>query len=192
MANQRLFVKEIAHQERVGNSMSTTYCYNPKGQLTIFWKGEKVADRANVKPGDAFIVSCNGSKPSIDKLKVPHRNDDLLMWLLSFGKEARAHSAEEYTILLNNRRDEYGWWNYSEQKISGEGYEFTLCNRSDCDGVHHLASYIDRPVDKGMVKEVLTAWHAVRWLYWPKDFVCRLLQDRFGFTEAELAELIIN
>ena len=189
MANQRLFITGTAHQESVGNSVSVTYCYNQKGQLTLFWKGEKVAERTGVKIGDAFVVSCNGAKPTIDSLKVPHRNDDLLMWLLSFGKEARAHSAEEYTLLLNNRRDEHGWWNYGEREVCGDGYAFILCNRSDCGGVHHLAAFIDCWVDKELVKEVILAWSKVRGIYWPKNFVYRLLQNRFGFAAAELAEV---
>lgn len=187
MANQRLFIEKIAHQEKVGNSMSTTYCYNSKGQLTIFWKGEKVAERTGVKIGDAFVISCNGAGPTIDNLKVPYRNNDLLMWLLSFGKEARAYSAEEYTLLLNNRRDEYGWWNYGERGIAGDGYAFTLCNRPDCGGVHHLAAYVDRPVDKQLVKEVLFSWS--RGVYYPHAFVEKILRDRFGFTDYDLKEL---
>ena len=188
MANQRLFINETAHMVRVGNSMSTKYCYNKKGQLTIFWKGEKVAERFGVKPGDAFIVSCDGYEPELHKLKLPHRNDDLLMWLLSFNKEERAYSAEEYTSLLDRQRSNYGWWNYRESGCSGDGYAFTLCNRSDCGGVYHIAAFVDgRKINRDFVKEVFRKFP--RFIYWPQSFVEKILRDRFGFDSLDLAEI---
>lgn len=110
MANQKLFIEKTTMEAaRVGNSMSTTYTYDGS-RLTLFWRNRKVAERIGVKAGDAFIVRCDGSEPTISKLKVPHKNDDLLMWLLSFSKEDRAYSAESYQELLAQRREEYDWW----------------------------------------------------------------------------------
>lgn len=190
MANQRLFISTMAHHEQVGNSMSTTYCYNKQGKLTLFWKGNKVAEKTGVKPGDAFVVSCNGSEPTLSKLKVPHRNEDLLMWLLSFNRETRSYSEADYHQLLARQRDFHEWWNYRDWTTQGEGYAFTLCNRSDCGGVCHIAAYIDRKVDKALVKEVLQKWE--RGIYWPRSFVEALLENRFGFTDAELASMEVS
>lgn len=185
MANQRLFIEANVHQGKVGNSMSTTYACNGN-ILTLFWKGQKVAERTGVKVGDAFIVHCNGSEPTISKLKVPHRNDDLLMWLLSFDKENRAYSADEYRQLLEQQRKEYNWQGYHEASIEGKGYAFTLCNRPDCGGAHHIAAYV-RGANKAMVKEVFQkCGHG---LHWPQDFIDSLLKKRFNFSNAELKKL---
>lgn len=190
MANQKLFVNNAdmfaVKPLQVGNSMSTTYTYDGD-VLAIFWKGRKVTERSGVKIGDAFVVSCNGSEPTISKLKVPHRNNDLLMWLLSYERSNRAYSKTNYDQLLAKQRKEYSWWGYHDWGISGKGYAFTLCNRSDCGGVHHIAAYVEGKVTKKMVKEVIQRWE--RGLYWPKDFVEGLLKKRFGFTDAELKEL---
>lgn len=187
MANQKLFIEKTTMEAaRVGNSMSTTYTYDG-GRLTLFWRNRKVTERIGVKAGDAFIVRCDGSEPTLSKLKVPHRNDDLLMWLLSFSKEDRAYSAESYQELLAQRREEYDWWGYQDSEYKGDGYAFTLCNRSDCGGVHHIASFVDRKVDKELVKEVFLKWG--RGIYWPRVFVERILRDRFGFTDCDLEEL---
>ena len=173
----------------VGNAMSTMYCYNQKGQLTIFWKGKKVAERTGVKSGDAFIVSCDGGKPELHKLRVPHRNEDLLMWLLSFGKENRTYSEEKYVQLFSERRCQNYWSMYSDWTIEGPGYAFALCNRPDCGGVIHMAAYVDRnKVDKAMVREVFLKWE--RGIYWPRDFVENILKERFGFTKTELRTLV--
>ena len=190
MANQRLFISNAdAFAEKliqVGNSMSTTYSYDGD-KLTLFWKGRKITERTGVKYGDAFIVHCDGSEPTISKLKVPHRNNDLLMWLLSFNKDNRAYNGATYQDLLAQQREENDWWGYRDWGIEGKGYAFTLCNRSDCGGVHHIAAFIDRKVDKALIKEVLQGWE--RGLYWPQDFVERLLKKRFGFTDVELSEI---
>lgn len=189
MANQKLFISNEAafaiEPLRVGNSMSTRYTYDGD-KLTLFWRGCKVAEKSRVKFGDAFVVHCNGDKPTLSTLKVPHRNDDLLMWLLSFDKECRAHDVSEYQSLLAKQRQENGQWGYRDWGIEGEGYAFKLCNRSDCGGVYHIAAYVNE-TNKAMVKEVLRKWE--RGLYWPQEFVTSLLKKRFGFTNREIEEL---
>lgn len=186
MANQRLFVNDpVLEPTRVGNSISTSYTYDGD-KLTVFWKRETV-EKTGIKPGDGLIISCYGDTPSIKKLGLPHQNADLLMWLCSFNKEARAHSLAEYQKLLEQRRPSFDWWGYSEWEIKGEGYAFTLCNRCDCGGVNHVAAYIDRPVTRAMVKEVLLKWK--RGVYFPREFVEKVLRNRFGFTEADLTEI---
>ncbi len=189
MANQKLFVSSAdafaVKPLQVGNSMSTTYTYDGS-ILRIFWKGNEVTTKTGVKDGDAFIIKCGGTAPTICKLKVPHRNDDLLMWLLSYDKESRAYNEGDYQRLLSQQRKEYGWRGYRDWEVSGKNYSFTLCNHSDCGGVYHIAAYV-KNADKKMAKEIIQKWE--RGIYWPKSFVKSLLKKRFGFTDAELEEL---
>lgn len=96
----------------------------------------------------------------------------------------------DYQQLLQRQRQENSWFGYRDWGISGDDYAFTLCNRSDCGGVNHIAAYVDKKVTKEVVKEVIQQWE--RGIYWPKGFVENLLRKRFGFTDAELRELPLD
>lgn len=185
MANQKLFIEANVCNGKVGNSMSTTYTYDGN-TLTLFRKGRKVIEKTGVKVGDAFIVKCNGSEPTICKLRVPHRNDDLLMWLLSFDKENRAYSADEYQQLLKQQRERHDQSKCHECSIEGKGYAFTLCSYPDCNGTHRIAAYV-HGANKAMVKEIFQK--CGRGLHWPQDFIDGLSKKRFNFSNAELKKL---
>lgn len=189
MALQKLFLTETAHQAQVGNSMSTTYCFDPKREsLTIFWKDQKVC-QCKAELGDAFLVNCNGSEPVVNKLRLPHKNSDLIMWLLSFSKECRAHSQEEFDQLLSCQRKEYDWGKaYCESEATGEKFRFVLCNRSDCAGANHIAAFVSDDIGKEDVLEMLKKYCEIRWIYYPESFVQKVLQDRFGISEQEFWE----
>lgn len=192
MALQKLFLTEKVHQERVGNSMSTTYCFDPKREtLTIFWKDQKVC-QCKAQLGDAFVVNCNGSEPVVNKLRLPHKNSDLIMWLLSFSKECRTHSQEEFDQLLACQRKEYDWWAYRESEVTGENFRFVLCNRSDCGGVNHIAAFVSDDIGKKEALEMLKKYSEIRWIYYPESFVQKVLQDRFGISEQEFQEAALH
>lgn len=188
MAEQKLFLEKKAHLETVGNSMSTTYCFDPKREcLTVFWKEEKIY-QCKARLGDAFVVDCWGGTPKVHKLKLPHRNADLLMWLFSFSKSLRTHSMADFEELLDHQREQYAWWNYSEDLVKDEKFAFALCNRSDCGGVHHIAAYVADDLSKEEVIEVLRGYRKIRFLYYPEYFIKKVLKNRFGITEAEVEE----
>ena len=173
--------------------MSTTYTYNPETKtLKVFWKrGEPVVLR-NITESEPIWVNCWGGVPEVKRIKLPRRKADCLAWLLDFSKETRTHSKEEYESLLERQRELYNWWNYQEYTRSDESWSLTLCNRSDCGGVHHIACMITDAAasDKETVKAILSAWSELRWMYFPKEFVKGVLRDRFGFTESDLEEVI--
>lgn len=188
MALQKLFLTETAHQAQVGNSMSTTYSFDTEREkLTVFWRGQKVCER-KAKMGDAFVVKCFGSEPTVSKMKLPHRNSDLIMWLLSFPKDCRAYSQEEFDQLFFEQRDIYDWSNYREWQVKGEKFEFILCNRPDCGGVHHMEAFVSDDITKEDVLEMLRKYKAIRGIYYPESFVKKVLQDRFGISEEEVDE----
>lgn len=193
MATQKIFVSDTHGEKlRVGNSMSAYYTYDAQTKtLKVFWKSEAVVLQG-VSDGEPIWVNCWGGVPEVKRVKLPRRKADCLAWLLDFPKAVRTHSEEEYTNLLERQREEYSWWNYQEYTRTGEGYAITLCNRSDCGGVHHIACMITDAAasDKGTVKAILRAWAELRWMYYPKEFVKGILRDRFGFTESDLEEVI--
>jgi hypothetical protein len=194
MATQKVFIENTnGTRMAVGNSMSTTYTYNPGTKtLKVFWKRGEPVVLQNVTEGEPIWVNCWGGIPELKRVKLPRRKADCLAWLMDFSKETRTHSKEEYENLLERQRESYDWWNYQEYTRSNEGWSLTLCNRSDCGGVHHIACYIsdEAAENKDAVKTILKAWSELRWMYYPKEFVKGVLRDRFGFTESDLEEVI--
>ena len=194
MATQKIFVQGTKGERRaVGNSMSTTYSYDVSTMtLRVFWKRGKPVVLEGVTEGEPIWVNCWGGVPEVKRIKLPRRKADCLAWLMDFSKEVRTHSMEEYEDLLGHQRKSYDWWNYQEYSRTDEGkYALTLCNRSDCGGVHHIACFIsdEAAEDKSAVKDILKAWSELRWMYYPKAFVSRVLRDRFGFTEKDLEDV---
>ena len=194
MSSHKLFVENTNGKKKViGNSMSTTYLYDPKRKtLKVFWKYGSVIKLNNVNEGDPIWVGCWGDAPEVRRVRLPRRKADCLAWLLDFPKETRTHSEEEYEDLLRRQRVFYGWWNYEEYTSRERGrWAITLCNRSDCGGVYHVACFIsdEAAEDKDSVKNILEAWSRLRWMYFPKTFVCNVLRKHFGFSEADLEEV---
>lgn len=186
MANQKLFLTKKTHHELVGNSMSTSYCFDPKRNcLTVFWKDEKVF-QGIAHLGDVFVVNCYGGKPKVNKLKMPKRKSDILMWLFSFNKEARAHSTDEFNELLAEARHHNDFWNYREYTVNEELYKFVLCSRPDCGGVLHIAAYVSDEISKQDIIQMFNDYQKIRFLYYPISFIRNVLKESFGFSEDEL------
>ena len=194
MAIQKLFVENTnGTTVRVGSAMSTTYSYEPNTKtLKVFWKSEAPVVLQNVAEGEPILVDCWGGIPEVKRIKLPRRKADNLAWLFDFSKEVRTHSEDEYVNLLERQRELYDWRNYQEYTRRGSGWAITLCNRSDCGGVHHIACYISDEVadEKEEVKAILKAWSELRcWIVYPRAFVHKILVDRFGFSESDLQEI---
>ena len=195
MATHKLFVQDTNGKKRViGSAMSTTYTYDADTKtLKVFWKSKKpVVLLQGIVEGTPIWVNCNGGIPEVRKIKLPRRKADCLAWLLDFPKAVRTHSEEKYESLLEKQRQAYGWWGYEEYTQKEKGlWALTLCNRSDCGGVHHIACFISDKAaeDKESVKAILKAWSELRWMYYPKAFVQSVLRDRFGFSETDLEDV---
>lgn len=175
MANQRLFIIQNVQEGNVGSSMSTRYSFN-NGTLSIFWKGRTVLTQS-AKVGDAYLVECKGDIPKIMPLSLPHGNEEKVMWLCGFNKYCRALSREEYKEVLAKNRAARNWWNYREYTRSGDGWVVTLCNRPDFGGVHHVVAYIEKGASKAILKEFLEGYLQLRWFYFPKAFIQKVLED---------------
>ena len=196
MATHKIFVEDTSGKKKVvGEAISTTYTYDAgTGTLKVFWKSEKPVVLQNIAEGAPIWVNCNGGVPEVRRVKLPRRKADCLAWLFDFSKAVRTHSEEEYKSLLEKQRQgtAYGWWGYEEYTQKKEDlWALTLCNRSDCGGVYHIACFIsDKAAEnKESVKDMLKAWERLRWMYYPKAFVQSVLRDRFGFSESDLQEV---
>lgn len=191
MATHKIFAKDtLGMREQVG--MNTTYSYDRNSRtLKVFWKRGEPVTLENVTEGEPIWICCDGKIPKVRRAQLPRRNADCLAWLMDFPKEARAHSREEYENLLEKQREVYSWWNYQEITAHGAGWAVTLCTRQDCGGVYHIAIYIsdNAAADKDTVKYILRRWSEIRWMYYPADFVRKVLRERFGFTKADIKEV---
>lgn len=180
MALHKIFLNNEKKEGKIG--MSTRYLFNPdKNELKVLWHGHEVSREA--KPGDAFVVECNGGIPKIKKLKLPHSNAELIMWLCNYPKALRTHSKEEFEEKLKEQQKYREWWGYQEWFREGEKYAFGICNREDCGGVHHLVSYVAEDCTKEEFSEALRAYGKLRGVYYPKWFVENVLAKRLGINE---------
>ena len=188
MALHKLFLEKKATKKNVGNSMSTTYSFDPKkGVLTLFWKSRKFYE-CKAKLGEAFVVNCDGGKPKVHRIKLPQQKEDLLMWLFDFSKECRAHSKKEFELLLERERNRNSWKYYKEFWVQGNKFQFVLCNRSDCNGVYHMAAYVAPDIEKDDVLGAMKMYGEIRGIYYPINFVKKILKSRFGISEEEVLE----
>lgn len=143
MALHKLFLESNVENERVGNSMSTTYTFDGNS-LVIYWRDQEVYKRP-AKLGDAYAVGCNGGADiSVSPLRLPNGKEATIMWLCDFPKLNRAFTDNEYQRILEQERQSKHWWGYRERSRSGNGWAFTICNRPDCGGWYPLVMYIER------------------------------------------------
>lgn len=188
MATQRLFLgNSTVEMEQVGNSISTKYSFWPdKKMLEVYWKGKIVA-QFRAFPGQAFVVCCNGGIPEVNEIGIPYRKEDLVAWLLSYFKQARAYSPEGYFKLLKLRRKSFFWYDYSEWQTEGDNYIISLCYRKELKTVYHLACYISPDITKKEIIELFNSYG--KGFQYPSAFVKELLKKRLSFTDDEIAQI---
>lgn len=178
MANQRLFLTEIIEEEtRLGNSMSTSYLFDGE-RLKVFWKNKKAYDKP-ASIGDGYVVKCRGSAPEVLRLKTPRGREATVMWLCYFNNPDRTFSIEDYEELIEKRRELHRWWNYEEYTHGNRdiGWEYKLCNRSDCGGICRIAAYVKKGASDEVLEEFIKDYAATRGLSFPQEFVEKTLRD---------------
>lgn len=168
--------------------------------LHVDWCDVASAEVTGIKPGDAYIITQNNDDLTlkISPLKLPRRDDDLLMWLLGFGKERRAHC---YTVYAELRQNVLPWEvryygsnilderDCTECLISGKGYGFDFLVWKG--KFIRVAAYISRScrVDKDFVKKIINERQARLpsiVLPFPRAFIKKVLHNRFGLADDEI------
>lgn len=80
MAKHKITLEEMVSQERIGNSMSTSYSFNGS-ELTIHWERENKTIPAKV--GESYIVDCGGGMPNVYKFQYP--KNPFKLFRMEFG-----------------------------------------------------------------------------------------------------------
>lgn len=158
-----------------------------KGVLTVYLKETTVSTK--LQTGEVYCVGdFNRHGTPINRMRPPRNDADALMWLLDYNNQARYHDKASFDRFVESQH-------HDGQVIDvvwceGNGYGFAVSDRPERVGLYPLAAYIDkaRTVDKTLAKEVLENW---RWgIFYPRQYAERFLQERFGFTEEEVTELV--
>lgn len=193
MANQKLFIQDATNESGlVGRSTKTTY-HVVDGHLTIWRRGRQVAERFNVKDGDAFIVPCNrGKRVTITDFLLPQNNWDALMRLLGFNRRQQTKSMPDYT---DARYDLYrthpftpNWIEYGTYEIEKGSYSLLFtCQDGRADKSIIAYADPDIQVSKGLVLDVLYSYRGE--IGCTKHFFYKVLRERFGFDEQDIEDV---
>ena len=188
MATQRLFLgTNSVVRKRVGNAMSTEYSYFPDEKiLDVYWKGELVS-RKKAYPGQVWVICCNGVVPEVNEIGIPYHKEDLIAWLLSYFKQSRAYSIEEYMRLVKRRKKSFHWFGYKEWEIIGKNYRIAFCNSPYGSELYRLACYINPDISKVELIELFNRFN--RSFCYPKSFVREILKKKLNFIEEELNQI---
>lgn len=125
------------------------------GVLTLFWQREEVVRQSSVKPGDGFIVSCDGKKFSLKPITLP-KGANGLAWLFAFDKQARARDAHEFDELVEKCRHEYRYVTaYKEIHVEGDGFHFVFANDGQFTTPKRVAAYISKPLAAEAVRDAI-------------------------------------
>lgn len=185
MAKHRIYLTENFEKTHLGNSKSTSYSFD--GQtLRISWDFGKFIE-IKAKVGDAFIVNCNGSLPTITKLKVPQRKVDKIAWILGFPKELRTYSYEDYKELIkkNNKLNDWDGYNYWE--VQNEFYAYAICNQQNSDKLKNLAIYISPDIPNSDIVSLISE---IKCKQYPKKWVKLFIKNNLNLSLEEFDEII--
>ncbi|WP_113675792.1 hypothetical protein [Vallitalea guaymasensis] len=152
MSNQKIFIEESKEWRKVGNSMSTEYRTNPKGDFIIRWKGREKTCPYRV--GDFICVSCKGNFPTVSRIRYPKQPGRFIAWLFGYYGEKNCHSKDEAIKRLIEKRRYFEWINYEEYVYETEHAFVVQCNRMDCGGVYNIVCYIDNNITKEEINDL--------------------------------------
>ncbi|NFO03099.1 hypothetical protein FDB23_03050 [Clostridium botulinum] len=187
MSLQKIFLEEeVKVWKNVGNNATTFYKFDG---TTLTIKQENKIKTINAQLGECFIVDFNfGKFLEISPIKVPIKNNQKIMWLLSFPKDARCNSLAEYESKITTKRRFYYFDDFSSFGIEGEKYKITFCNRADGGGIHHMIAYVSEDINKQEIIEMLHKYNNKnkRGIYFPKNFTTKFFRENFNLTEDEI------
>lgn len=188
MAIHKIFIGDYNISKiRLGNSRSTDYSYSTDTYcLQIFWRGEEIICQEDVHPGDAFIVSCDGSEPKLNRLFLPKHPNDFLMYILGFGNGLRCHDWDTYNRVVEEQRKKKLTRDRTEYKFSGDSYYFSFCE--DAAGrTYHLAAIMLEKLEPEEYLEILSDWpYPIRY---PRPFLRTAFKERFKISNRKIDKL---
>lgn len=188
MAKHKIYIGDFGVTKiKLGDSKSTDYSYDTATKcLQIFWRGEEIIRRENVQPGEAFIVTCDGSEPKLDIMHFPKHPNDFLLYILGFGNGLRCHYWNQFDDVLEEQRRIKNAKDRTEYHFSGENYYFSFLE--DKSGKpYHLAAIIEKKLSPEEYYEILSEWpYPIRY---PRAFLRVAFKERFGISNRKIDKL---
>ena len=183
MALHRIFLNDIFAKEKLGTAFSTE-CSFDGSTFRVFWKGGIV--ERNAKIGDYLLIKVYGSaEPDVYPVGIPKDPMSILFWLICVPKERRIISesgAEGMLLSDENAVIDFIWRSNSETwQDCCQVVSIPRPDTTEYDDFVYIREEV--PASKSDIKDVLRAFQSRPC---PPEIAAKLLQDRFGFTDADL------
>lgn len=184
MARHFVEIEKNEDFHSVGNSMNTEWKFE-NNILYIKWKNE-IREFNNFSSGDLVSINCDGCFPEATKVLFPKKRNHKLMWIMSFSKDSRCNSLEEYNSKVNSKIREFDFYGFELRYIEGDNFKITHSNREDCGGVHHILAYVSENISKTEIVQMLHDYYNFRGFYFSDNFIRNYLKRYFNLAKEEI------
>lgn len=194
MPNFKVFIgKEREEKVLLDKYGEVRYLYDPSNELLkVTWNDKEINSEGY--QGDGFIIIVNPLMLDlrVKKIGVPHRLVDFLMWAMSYEKKLRTTTIEDFKRILKSQRAHYVYNNYTEYGSNGKKYSFILSNKENPNKLRHNVAFVDENISHEEAIELLNAYGAIKKIYYPYEFIKKVLKQEFLFNDEELSKLRKN
>lgn len=183
-----LYLDNPVDQETVPGTKGIKYTYG-SDHLSIFVSGKLTHEVDGLRPGMYELYNSCGTQ-SVHRKALPRDDRHLLAWILSFDRSMRTRYLNDYKSHIESACQEHIWRGCCVQELKVENLLFAVLVNPQISSFHaRAAAYLppEQKVTKNMVIKVLQEF--ILGIRYPRPFVYRVLQARFGFTDNDLREL---
>lgn len=164
------------------------------GKVAIYDGPRKIWE-GRALPGDAFVITFEDGKYTVNKLRSPHRKNNFLMWVFGFSRNRQFDTEVAFARFLSHYHGEHlSEEGYQEYQYGGEGYCFVFSSTSANPNPRHVAAWVSPTVNRQMAKEILSVkgLNIIGMGEFGDDSLSKELSNRFGFCEEDFNEIHQN
>ena len=186
MARGTIFITNYVHRKEIKEEYWYSYLKEGKKDLLRVYKQEEQIFEQEVRQGDAFEVIIKGNKTFVTPMTPPRKDWEVVAWLLGYSKNERTSSYQEYTELLEDKREKYEKPGCVESMLEGPNFEFIEYSHvtDPMHEYHNLVCFIDEEITKSEI------CHLIPEFIYPQQYVKKVLFERFGITDEEFKNAI--
>lgn len=153
MATHRIFLDASSStaDERVGNSMSTTFTWHHETRkIWVSWKGKTVFSTVIPRTVDRVQIKCDGAEPTVTLMTPPSNPVAKVAWEFAFYKGMRRDSRAEVEAEFD-RKTTGG----VERVVRGKGYAFAYAPCMGGGAAYPLCWWADRTANAAEIDVAL-------------------------------------
>lgn len=160
-----------------------------KRAFCFYRKDREIARFTNIKMGDCFdlLYSKKHDRFEPRKVKLPHQQNDLIMWLFDVPVALRCDSGEEYEATRLESESKIANSPYRTWEFGGAAYGFTFVQEDKKSEIKPLAAWVNPRCADGQLVEVILADANLRqFLGYEDACVKEIVKFRFGLSSRDL------